>query len=420
MIPSISFAGKGKLQGHCESLASSLMMPVLAILFLFANQALTFFSLQLHGKKLNFRIVGMKVKQSSSKTTISTSNDDPSNSEAYLHLVNLLTEVSRSINSGIEWSEEERKVLEELTGNVASQVKQVKGGIKSGPEEVSASSSTPSIVLERVNQRQETTSTTEALTITMKCPEMSETHSFRAASSLGSKWLARHPLTRNVIIVLCILVIMGAIYFQSFEATVYVAKVALIMAEGVGVLIGLAGYDVVIMKLLWLRFDFLYPMLLVIIYQVVECFLFKLEFPGMDLALYAFKVPEMVVSTVVFALLMLADSAVFFSITTKRLLVSGGFICCILLATVSHLNGRDPTKVANSDENQLCYSLVVAGCLSPYAISGSLMRTIAIFYGKMLVQSFRYPNHFMMIGNKVSYTSTTGKVSSPSPSSSSS
>ena len=87
----------------------------------------------------------------------------------------------------------------------------------------------------------------------------------------------------------------------------------------------------------------------------------------------------------------------------KRMAIVGVLLVATLLSVMHHLTANDSASILNTHDNQICYSFIISGCASPPAIQSGLMRTVAIFYLKMLYHNLRYPSYFMIITNRVQY-----------------
>jgi hypothetical protein len=58
----------------------------------------------------------------------------------------------------------------------------------------------------------------------------------------------------------------------------------------------------------------------------------------------------------------------------------------------------------------ICYSFIYSGCVSTLEIESGLMKTVTIFFSKMLFHSIRQPASFMMLTSRVEYGLTADEI----------
>ena len=121
------------------------------------------------------------------------------------------------------------------------------------------------------------------------------------------------------------------------------------------------------------------------------------------------KVPHSIASIALTAVVMMLDAAVFTSTSVKRIVL----VFCIVLilwiakAVIAHLDSMNESKSINKPENRLCYSLIYSGCTSALDIVSGMLKTVTLFFMKMLYHNLKQPSAFMMLSRSVEYTLTT-------------
>jgi hypothetical protein len=159
--------------------------------------------------------------------------------------------------------------------------------------------------------------------------------------------------------------------------------------------------DLNIMLTVMMKFDFIYPIVCVMIHNGLKSYItFVLT---QSISLTAFSIASSIVATIILACGMMLDAAVFMTISSKRISLVLVLFSTVSLAVMEHISANDSSDPTNFKENQICFPVLFSSCASVLAIQSMCFRIAAIFYAKMLYLSFRYPSRLMLMTNYMEY-----------------
>ena len=232
--------------------------------------------------------------------------------------------------------------------------------------------------------------------VILRTAEYEERFSFRPMSLRGAEWMAAHPIgIRTITTVLILLYILILFLPISSDFDCYWQYSAMIAIGIVLILIGAAGTDLNVFLIVVKKFDFLYPMLLMLLMEVVKrTVLYRRGYSSLAVAISAiYSLVGMGIWTFVFS----CDAAVHRPIMLTR--ISLGLVAVYFLVA-SAVEGFADYSNDPIMKEQFCL-LIVVGCQTPQQIYTSFYRTVGLFLCKFLYISIRHPHSLLMINRKI-------------------